>query len=171
MLAVKGQPNADLAQTQPRGAKYRVEWVDIDDPDPTFPYTPGQPAPTTNNDAINYVGNQGRAKGAARFSRLEGAACATDVVYFTSTQGGGPAEPTDSDTVQGWGNGIGQVWAYWTRGQGARAHLRVARSRHPRLPRQRHGEQARHVGAVRGQHRRQLSSAASRGTASCSTSR
>ena len=115
MLAVKGRPNADLARSQPRGTTYRVEWVDIDDPDPSFPYTPGQTAPTTNNDAINYVGNQGRAKGAARFSRLEGAACSTDVVYFTSTQGGGPAEPGDSDTVGGWGNGSGQVWAYWTR--------------------------------------------------------
>ena len=38
-----------------------------------------------------------------------------DVVYFCSTQGGGAAEPTDSDTVQGWGNGWGQIWAYSTR--------------------------------------------------------
>ena len=46
--------------------------------------------PTTTR--INYVGNQGRAQGAAHFSRLEGAVYATDVVYFTSTQGGGAAE-------------------------------------------------------------------------------
>ncbi|HEX8804121.1 MAG TPA: alkaline phosphatase PhoX, partial [Acidimicrobiales bacterium] len=73
MLAVAGRPGADLGATQPAGAAFPVRWVDIDDPDPTFPYTPGQPAPTTNDVALNHVGSQGRAQGAARFSRLEGA--------------------------------------------------------------------------------------------------
>ena len=114
MLAVRGVAQADLAATQPEGATYRVTWVDIDDPAPSFPFTPGQTAPTSNNDAISYVGNQGRAQGAAFFSRLEGCVYDRGVVYFTSTQGGGPAEPGDSDTVQGWGNGFGQVWAYDT---------------------------------------------------------
>jgi uncharacterized protein len=114
MLAVSGVARADLAATQPDGATYSVTWVDIDDPAPTFPFTPGEPAPTTNNDAISYVGNQGRAQGAARFSRLEGCVYDRGIVYFTSTQGGGAAEPGDSDTVQGWGNGFGQVWAYDT---------------------------------------------------------
>ena len=36
MLAVVGQPNANLAAEQPRRATYKVEWVDIDDPDPSF---------------------------------------------------------------------------------------------------------------------------------------
>ena len=36
-------------------------------------------------------------------------------MYFCSTQGGGPQEPGDSDTVGGWGNGTGQIWAYHTR--------------------------------------------------------
>ncbi len=36
------------------------------------------------------------------------------IIYFCSTQGGGPAEPGPSDTVQGFGNGFGQVWAYDT---------------------------------------------------------
>jgi hypothetical protein len=117
MLAVKGQPLANLAASQPAGASYRVQWVDIDDPAPSFPYTPGQIAPTTNDTALNYVGSQGRAQGAARFSRLEGAAYDRGVVYFTSTQGGGPAEPGDTDPVGGWGNGTGQVWAYDTIGQ------------------------------------------------------
>jgi secreted PhoX family phosphatase len=112
MLAVRGKPNFDLAAAQPEQASCRVTWVDIDDPDPSFPYTPGAPAPTTNNDALNYVGNQGRAKGAAYFSRLEGCVFSNGKVYFCSTQGGGPAEPTLSDTVQGWGNGSGQIWAY-----------------------------------------------------------
>jgi secreted PhoX family phosphatase len=112
MLAVEGTPSADLAATQPEGARYRVTWVDIDDPDPTFPFTPGQTAPTTNDQALNHVGNQGRAQGAAWFSRLEGAVYDRGTVFFCSTQGGGPAEPGTSDTVQGWGNGSGQIWAY-----------------------------------------------------------
>jgi secreted PhoX family phosphatase len=114
MLAVAGQPNADLAAAQPPGATYRVRWVDIDDPDPRFPYTPGEEAPTSNDTAINYVGDQGRAQGAARFSRLEGAVYDRGIVYFTATQGGGPAEPGPSDPVGGWGNGSGQIWAYDT---------------------------------------------------------
>jgi secreted PhoX family phosphatase len=112
MLAVDGVWNADLAARQPRRATYPVRWVDINEPFTTFPYDPGIPATTPNNDALNFVGNQGRADGAAKFSRLEGAAYDDGVVYFTSTQGGGEAEPTDSDNIQGWGNGWGQVWAY-----------------------------------------------------------
>ena len=115
MLAVTGLPKADLAATQRKNARYRVTWVDIDDPNPTFPYTPGQTAPTPNNTALVHVGSQGLAQGAARFSRLEGAVFESDVVYFCSTQGGGPAEPGNADTVQGWGNGYGQIWAYRTR--------------------------------------------------------
>ena len=112
MLAVRGQPNLDLAIAQPKRATYQVEWVDIDDPDPTFAYTPGQTAPTTNDTALTYVGNQGRAKGAAYFSRLEGQVYEHGVVYFTSTQGGGPAETSLGPIADGYGNGTGQIWAY-----------------------------------------------------------
>ena len=108
MLAIEGMPNADLAASQPANARYRVTWVDIDDPAPTFPHTPGQTAPTANNDALQHVGRQGFAQGAAGFSRLEGAVFERDVVYFCSTQGGGLAETGMSDTVQGWGNGWGR---------------------------------------------------------------
>ena len=80
------------------GATYDVEWVDIPEPDVEFPYTPGQPAPTPNDTALVFVGDQGRAQGAAGFSRLEGQAYDAGVVYFTSTQGGGAAE-TGPDTV------------------------------------------------------------------------
>jgi hypothetical protein len=117
MLAVRGNPNAHLEATQDQRATYRVEWVDIEDPDPTFPYTPGETAPTTNDTAIAYVGNQGRAQGAANFSRLEGAIYDNGVVYFTSTQGGGPAETSDGPIGDGYGNGFGQVWAYHCRSQ------------------------------------------------------
>ena len=116
MLAVKGQPNAHLEASQPRRATYHVEWVDIEDPAPTFPYTPGVTAPTSNDTALVHVGDQGRAQGAAHFSRLEGQVYDNGVVYFTSTQGGGPAE-TGPDSVGGYGNGFGQVWAYDTRSE------------------------------------------------------
>jgi secreted PhoX family phosphatase len=112
MLAVVGKPNANLAASQRQRATYDATWVDIEQPDVVFPYTSGQPAPTSNNDAINFVGNQGRAKGAAWFSRIEGCVYDRGTVYFCCTQGGGPAEPGPSDTVSGFGNGNGQIWAY-----------------------------------------------------------
>lgn len=115
MLAVKGRPRAHLEARQPRRATYRVEWVDIEDPDPTMP--PG----TTNDQALVKVGDQGRARGAALFSRLEGQVYEDGVVYFTSTQGGGEAEQDggapddDDDNATGFGKGNGQVWAYHCR--------------------------------------------------------
>jgi len=119
MLAVKGRPNLDLAAEQPRRATYEVEWVDIEDPAPVFPHTPGETAPTTNDQALVYVGDQGRAspQGAAYFSRLEGSVYDDGVIYFCSTQGGGPAETAPSDSVNGYGNGTGQIWAYHTNSQ------------------------------------------------------
>ncbi|HEV8489248.1 MAG TPA: alkaline phosphatase PhoX [Candidatus Limnocylindrales bacterium] len=111
MLRVVGTPNAHLEAGQTAGATYPVDWVPIDDPNPTFPYTPGVSAPTLNDTALTHVGNQGRAQGAAGFSRLEGQNFDRGVVYFTSTQGGGAAE-TGPELTSGYGNGTGQVWAY-----------------------------------------------------------
>jgi secreted PhoX family phosphatase len=110
MLAVKHQPGADLSVGQPARASYKVQWVDIDDPDPVHP------AGTTNNAALVAVGDQGRAKGAALFSRLEGAFYDAGTVYFVSTQGGaGVTSPGDAElTPGGFGTGRGQVWAYDT---------------------------------------------------------
>ena len=116
MLKVKGVDEAHLEASQKKGTRYHVEWVDIDDPAPTFPYTPGQAAPTTNNAALVYVGDQGRAQGAAGFSRLEGTTYDNGVVYFTSTQGGGAAMQ-GPNTSTGYGNGSGQVWGYDTRSE------------------------------------------------------
>lgn len=116
MLKVKGIRNAHLEGRQQQGASYGVEWVRIEDPSPSFPYEPGQEAPTTNDEAINYVGDQGRAQGAALFSRCEGQVYHRGVVYFTCTQGGGDPEPYPAPTdPDGFGNGTGQVWAYDTR--------------------------------------------------------
>lgn len=112
MLRVADMPQADLAAAQRLRATYEVEWVDIDDPAPVFPYTPGVTAPTSNNTAIQYVSAQGIDQGAARFSRLEGMAYDNGTVYFCSTQGGGVAEGGPNPSVDGWGTGFGQIWAY-----------------------------------------------------------
>jgi secreted PhoX family phosphatase len=111
MLRVVGTPNAHLEATQVNGASYPVDWVDIADPDPTFLPDPVTSELTPNNTAIAHVGDQGRAQGAAHFSRLEGAAYTDGKIYFTSTQGGGPAE-TAPDTDLGYGKGAGQIWSY-----------------------------------------------------------
>ena len=71
----------------------------------------------TNNEAIVAVGDQGRARGAAAFSRLEGATCADGRIYFTSTQGGEVDPVLGSNGTyevvnDGYGRGRGQVWAY-----------------------------------------------------------
>lgn len=65
MLKVRGERNAELYHGQTPGITYEVAWVRIDDPDTRF--TDG----TTNDQAINFVGDQGRDKGTAIFSRLE----------------------------------------------------------------------------------------------------
>lgn len=116
MLAVKGQRNAHLEGRQRKGATYDVEWVPIEEPDFLFDYEPGAEAPTSNDAAIVFVGDQGRKHGAAYFSRLEGQVYDDGVVYFTSTQGGGKPEAGVHDS-SGYGNGFGQVWGYDTRNQ------------------------------------------------------
>jgi uncharacterized protein len=117
MLAVWGEPNRDMtAKNGP--TEFSTTWVRIDDPDPTFPMAGGLPT-TINDDAICAVARQGWAKGAAYFSRLEGAVfnAADRRIYFNSTQGGGDPESPDVSTprsVSGYGKGTGQVWAYDT---------------------------------------------------------
>ena len=111
MLKVVGVDNAHLEAAQTNGATYAVEWVDIPEPDVEYDYTPGETAPTPNDTAIVHVGSQGWADGAAYFSRLEGQVYDDGIVYFTSTQGGGPAEASNHNP-SGYGRGSGQVWAY-----------------------------------------------------------
>ena len=113
MLAVAGVPNADLAAGQPPGATYPVEWVTIDEPYPGAPSGDGTfDTLTDQNVALTFVGDQGRAKGAAIFSRLEGIFFNAGKVYLVSTQGGAtaPGFPAPS----GFGDGHGQVWVYDT---------------------------------------------------------
>jgi secreted PhoX family phosphatase len=106
MLKIEGRTNALLDKGQTPGVTYGVEWVKIDDPDPTFG------PDTTNNEAIQAVGAQGRAKGAAIFSRLEGIFYDSGKVYLVSTQGGDT--PAGEPPPAGYGDGFGQLWVYDT---------------------------------------------------------
>lgn len=101
MLKIKGVDNAQLHKPLGIGKTFATEWVNIDDPDPNMD---GK----TNDQAIVMVGDQGRAKGAAIFSRLEGCYHRNGIIYFISTQGG----PNDPPPGGGFGTGRGQVFAY-----------------------------------------------------------
>lgn len=104
----------DLHTNQVPGATYRVGWIEIEDPDPTF--APG----LTNDQAARIVYQEGESKGAARFSRLEGASYWNGKIFFVSTEGGGPftgSVPPNSlpfPGSAGFGEGYGQVWMYDT---------------------------------------------------------
>jgi uncharacterized protein len=117
MLKVKGHPHQHLEGHQRRGATYDVEWVRIEEPDFGTDDPTGGPL-MSNDEAIVFVGDQGRKQGAAYFSRLEGQVYDRGIVYFTSTQGGGEPEPSaTAGDEDGFGNGNGQVWGYDTRRQ------------------------------------------------------
>jgi uncharacterized protein len=100
MLAVKGQPQVDLRDGQRRGRHLRVEWVDIDEPDPEVTGV-ADPRSTFN---------QGWAKGGAKFNRLEGCWEDDGIIFFVSTSGG-DAKNGDINS-DGYEEGFGQVWAY-----------------------------------------------------------
>jgi secreted PhoX family phosphatase len=87
MLAVDGRPNYDTTMRQKVGAPRPVRWVDIADPDPKeFGNSPAA------------IFDQGFARGAARFARLEGCWYGDKSIYFHATNGG------DAQ--------VGQVWRY-----------------------------------------------------------
>ncbi|MBD1862991.1 MULTISPECIES: alkaline phosphatase PhoX [Trichocoleus] len=89
-LAIKGRPGVNTSNnsgvTIPVGQTLEVEWVTIDNPDPAR-----DSAPTGTR-------FQGRAKGAATFTRGEGIWFGNNELYFTCTDGG-PFR-------------LGQVWRY-----------------------------------------------------------
>jgi secreted PhoX family phosphatase len=88
ILAVKDKPNYNARIGQKAGASMVATWVSIDDPDPKSADVDEQS-----------VFNQGAAKGAAHFSKLEGCfADANGKVYFVSSNGG---------DAEG-----GQIWVY-----------------------------------------------------------
>ena len=92
MLRAVGAP--DLRGGVAPGARFAVEWVDIEHPDRGFDADSG---------SILGVQQQGLAAGASRFSRLEGCIATDDEVFFVSTDGGAAA--------------CGQVFAYRPREQ------------------------------------------------------
>ena len=92
MLKIRGRDNVNLTRDQVVGRALSVEWVTIDDPDP-------------ETGGLKDVFNQGAAKGAASFRRLEGCWFGNGAVYFNSTDGG--------DVRQG------QVWEYKPAGRSA----------------------------------------------------
>lgn len=87
MLRVKDRPQYFTGTGQTVRASLRVDWVDIDDPDPA--------AAETNSSAVF---QQGWAKGGAMFQRLEGCFAGQGNVYFDATEGGDAR--------------AGQVWSY-----------------------------------------------------------
>jgi len=81
-LRIQGRPQAITKTGFPIGQKFPVDWIRIEDPDP----------------ATDTVRVEGFTKGAAQFSRGEGAWFGNNEVYFTCTNGGTA--------------GVGQVWRY-----------------------------------------------------------
>jgi hypothetical protein len=88
-LAIQGQDRYETATNQALLTPHKVKWVPIDHPD--------SDAPTLDS---GFVFNQGLAKGAAQFARLEGCWYGDHSVYFNATTGGDA--------------GAGQVWQYHT---------------------------------------------------------
>jgi hypothetical protein len=102
-----GPVTIDLSTGQTPGTTYRVAWIEIEDPDPTF--APG----LSNDQAARQVYQEGESKGAARLSRVEGISQFNRRIYFVSTEGGGPfdSDPPPNSSA-GFGGGYGQVWVY-----------------------------------------------------------
>jgi len=102
-----GPVTVNLSNGQPVGVTYDVAWIDIEDPNPTFP------TGIANDPASRVVFPEGEAKGAAQFSRLEGIDYWGGRIFLASTEGGGPFPGGNGSA--GFGDGFGQVWVYDTR--------------------------------------------------------
>lgn len=87
MLGIRNAPTYDAVTGQTINKRLPVVWADVANPDP--PNAFANPAA---------VFDQGRARGGARFRRLEGAWFEDGSLYFTATTGGNSA--------------LGQVWQY-----------------------------------------------------------
>ena len=88
-LAIVGLDGYDTRVNQSLLTPHRVRWVTIDNPDSDEAVLPS-----------GYVYNQGLAKGAAQFARLEGCWYGDNSIYFNATTGGNAR--------------MGQVWQYHT---------------------------------------------------------
>jgi len=92
MLAIEGASGYDTISGQTPGRALPVHWIPIEDADPA----------DADHDAAS-VFRAGRARGGARFQRLEGCFAGDRGIYFVSTNGGDSA--------------AGQVWHYAPRGR------------------------------------------------------
>jgi hypothetical protein len=97
----------NLSNDQEVGVTHDVAWIDIENPNPTYPTGIG------NDPASRVVYQEGESKGAAQFSRLEGIDHWGGRIYLASTEGGGPFPGGNGSA--GFGEGFGQVWVYDTR--------------------------------------------------------
>ncbi|MBA3282892.1 MAG: DUF839 domain-containing protein [Acidimicrobiia bacterium] len=108
MLAVAGEPKADLRDGRTVGAPLPATWVDIDAPD-------SDPLTATNSDGLRSGTSgpfaEGYAEGGAKFNRLEGIWWGRDSVFFVSTSGGDAKNP-ELPNADGYQEGYGQVWEY-----------------------------------------------------------
>lgn len=86
---LKALGSDDLRSGLRAGQRFKVEWVDIEQPEAGY----------EDDGGIRGVQKQGFAQGAARFTRLEGCIATTEEVFFTATNGGDA--------------GCGQVFAYY----------------------------------------------------------
>jgi secreted PhoX family phosphatase len=101
ILGVKGRPSVDLREGQRPGKPLPVQWITIQDPNPS-------------GDAPNAVFEEGFAHGAAKFNRLEGCWDGSGSIFFASTSGGDVKNgDVNSD---GFAEGYGQIWEYIPRG-------------------------------------------------------
>ena len=87
MLAIHERPNYDTGTGQKVGDELPVRWVEIAEADSS-----------TDGNNPTRVFDQGFARGAARFARLEGCWYGDESIYFHATNGG------DAE--------VGQVWRY-----------------------------------------------------------
>ncbi len=107
MLRVAGatEPTV-LGGVLPVGTTYDVDWVTIDNPNPTWTATNPEP----NDDAIANVARQGFAKNGAQFARPEGCWYGNGYIWFTCTRGG--ATQFEGNRFGEYGDGRGQIWKF-----------------------------------------------------------
>ena len=157
MLAVRKRPNLHLEANQERGATYDVKWVDIDDPAPSFPYTPGQVAPTTNDDATVVRAQAGVGAGRrvllpARGRRLRRRGHLLQLDPGRRRRGDRARAARGRRLRQRVRPDLGVLPEVERAARG----LPVAGAGHAGLPGQRHHQPARHPGRLRGPQQRQL---------------
>ena len=171
MLAVAGQPNLDLAVTQAQGATYDVGWVDIDDPAPSFPYTPWlhrthdersgdrvrrEPGPSAGSGVL--LASRGiRVRGRRRLFHCDAGRGARGDEHRTDRRRLRERERA--------GLGVQHT------GRDPAVRVPVPRCRGPGLPGQRDDQPTGNADPVRGQHRATTTCAGSRRRGSCSTLR